>query len=299
MKHQPFLKTIFSALCVTLLLTACNKNGGGGGTPNNSDVMYPATLSSYEGNNSGYPANFTFKYDDKHHLTYMGNHDRFSNISSNGVQQVILTSQDTLIVANLFSGNIYTGQGVNDVRTNYQWKYYSGTNTTSAVITYYFTTGPAPDYRVSSHNGGTYTQFFTYDDNGNLVTSQFVTNAVGSPNSSSYDPGGLVYDKLTYKGYDNTKLSPYSAVAGYQFISYLWSYPWQFSLAVSKHNPTQVIEESLKTNTMKWSVYSQSDYTYIFNEQGYPSQIKITTVYPSTATPTKAFYQTYNFTYSK
>ena len=289
-----------SVIAFIVLLPACKKNtgGGGGGGSNNSDLLYPATLSFYEGSNSGYPANSTFKYDAQHHLTYMGNKDRYSNISSAGVQQVVITSGDTLIIANLFAGDIYTGNGVSLIKTNYMWKYSTGSSVTGPVNTYYFTNSDATNNFVGSYNGGTYTQFFTYDNNGSLISSKIVTNAVGSPNSGNYDPGGLEYDRISYKGYD-TKSSPYSAVPGYRFISYQWAYPWQFYLSMSKHNPAQIIEESLNTTTMKWSVYSQSDLTYTYNDQGYPSQVKITTVYPSTGTPTQAFYQTYNFTYSK
>jgi hypothetical protein len=291
------MKSITYLIAIATLFTACKKTGGtpGGGTGNNSNVMYPATLSFYEGNNSAYPSNSTFKYDDKHNLTYMGNSDRYSNIAGSSVQQIIITS-DTLIITNLFSGNILTGIGVDQIKTNYMNKYSGGNSTTGPVYTYYFANTDATGNFLGSYNGGTYTQFFTYDNNGNLTSSKFVTNAVGSPNSSSYDPGGLEYDRLTFKNYDS-KPSPYSAIAGWRYISYQWAYPQQFYFSLSQHNPTQIIEESLNTNTMTWSVYAQVDLTYTYNDQGYPSQVKITTVYPSTATPTQAFYQTYNFTY--
>ncbi|MFT3823344.1 MAG: hypothetical protein QM731_05465 [Chitinophagaceae bacterium] len=307
MKQITYPKDIFAefialaraVIVFAVLLPACKKNGGTpGGGGSNSDVYYPATLSFYEGNNSSYPSRSSFKYDDKHLLTYMGNSGRYSNISDNGVQQVILSGSDTLIIANLFSGDIYTGKGVDQIKTNYMWKYSTGNSTTGPVSTYYFTNTDATNNFLGSYNGGTYTQSFKYDGNGNLTTSTFVTNSSGSPTSTNYDPGGLLYDKITYKGYDD-KPSPYSAVAGYRYISWQWAYPWQFYFSMSKHNPTQIIEESLNTTTMVWSVYSQSDLTYTYNDQGYPSQVKITTVYPSTGTPTQAFYQTYNFTYAK
>lgn len=304
MKSIVYLKRAFRLVSIAapvitlaMLLPACKKNGGGG-TGNNSDVMYPATLSFYEGTNSGYPSNSTFKYDDKHHLTYMGNSGRYSNIEGSGIQQVVISSGDTLIIANLFSGDILTGKGVDLIKTNYMWKYRGGNSTTGPVNTYYFTNTDATNNFLGSYNSGAYTQYFTYDNNGNVTFSKIVTNAVGSPGSGSYNPGGLEYDRLTFKDYDNNP-SPYSAIAGWRYISYQWAYPQQFYFSLSKHNPTQIVEESLNTTTMTWSIYAKVDLTYMYNDQGYPSQVKITTVYPSTATPNQAFYQTYNFTYSK
>lgn len=304
MKRITYLKKALSGwmtlampvVVLALLLPACKKNGGSGGGGNTA-VLYPATLSFYEGNNSAYPSRSTFKYDDQHRLTYMGNNERYSNIASAGVEQVILNARDTLIITNLFTGNIYTGQGVTDIRTNYMWKYSTGNSLTGPVSTYYFISS-ASTKQLASYNGGTYSQHFVYDQEGNLTSSKFVTNSRGLPGQSSFDPGGLEYSRLTYTGYD-TKPSPYSAVAGYQYIAYQWSYPQHFYFAMSKHNPTQIIEESLNTTTMRWSVYAQVDLTYTYNEQGYPSQVKIKTVYPSTATPAQAFYQTYDFTYAQ
>lgn len=287
-------------IAIAVLLPACKKTGGGGngGGGGSSDVMYPATLSFYEGSNSGYPANSTFTYDDKHHLTYFGYNGRYTIVSGNNTEQVILSNSDTLVLVNLFSGNILTGVGVDKINTNYMWKYSSGSSLTGPVNTYFFMNTDATGNFLGAYNGGTYTQYFTYDNNGSLTFSKFVTNAVGSPNSSSYDPGGLEYDRITFKDYDD-KPTPYSNVAGWRYISWQWSYPWQFYLSMSKHNPAQIIEESLNTNTMTWSVYSHSDLTYTYTDAGYPSQIKITTTYPSTGTPNQAFYQTYNFTYTK
>jgi|GEM_PF-4031862 len=306
MKRITYSKRAFAGLValatpvflIAVLLSACHKNpGGGGGTPNNSDVLYPATLSFYEGGNSGYPSVSTFKYDANHHLTYMGNRDRYWNISGNGVQNVIIGSIDTIIVNNTFGGDLYGAGGASLVSTFYINKNSYG-STSGPVNTYYFAGMGGAANTTGNYNGGTYTQFYTFDANGDVSFSKIVTNAVGSPNSSSYDPGGLDYDHITFKGYDSHP-SPYSNIPGYKWAAWQWSYPWQMSLAHSKHNPTQIIEESLNTNTMKWSVYSQSDFTYTYNDQGYPSEIKVTTVYPSTGTPTKAFYQTYDFTYTK
>jgi len=293
MKH-----TILVTLCVTLLLQACKKNGKpGGGTPGSSDVMYPITLSFYEGNNSAYPQKSTFKYDDKHQLTWFGNNERYTNVASNGTQLVILGA-DTLIDTYLYSGNIYTGEGVERVTSSYLWKYSYGSHYQGPFNTYYFTNTDATHSAIGSYNDNTNTQFFTYDANGNLAFSRFVTDAVGSPNSTSYNPGGFEFVRITCKGYDD-KLSPYSAIPGWRYISYVWAYPWQYYLSMRKHNPTQIIQEDVNMNTMKWEVYSQSDLTYTYNDQGYPAEVKITTTYPSTATPNQAFYQTYDFTYSK
>lgn len=300
MKYSFFTKTILFALGVTLVLPACKKDtggGGGNGGGNGADALYPATVSFYQGSNGAYPSVSMFKYDDKHHLTYMGNSSRYTTVSGNGVLLTVIGAPDTTLAVSNFSGDIYTGNGVTLVKFNYVNKSPSG-STTSAVNTYLLGVGGAPDYKLNNYSGGTYTHFFTYDDKGNIVSSKIVTNAVGSPNSTSYDPGGLEYDRLTYKGYDD-KPSPYSAMPGYRFIAYPWSYPQDFTFAFSKHNPSQIIEESLNTNTMKWAVYSQTDFTYTYNDQGYPSQVKITVSYPQSPAGQNTFYSTYNFTYGK
>ena len=296
------MKSITYLLAIVLLLPACKKtgngSGGSGGTTGGGDIMYPATLSFYQGNNSAYPSNSTFKYDDKHHLTYYGNNESHTNVAGNSTQLVVLDNSDTLIDSYLYSGDILTGKGVDQVKTNYMWKYSNGSSYTGPVNTYYFANTDATGNFLGSYNGGTYTQFFTYDNNGSLTYSKIVTNSSGSPNSSDYNPGGLEYDHITFKNYDD-KPSPYSAIAGWRYISYQWAYPWQFYLSLSQHNPGQIVEESLNTDTMKWFVYSQSDLTYTYGDNGYPSQIKITTTYPNSGTPNQTFLQTYNFTYSK
>ncbi len=287
------MKKILYITAVAVLLSACKKNGGSG-TPGNSDLMYPATLAF--DNNTGYPEKSTFKYDDKRHMTYVGNDARFTSIGSNGSALVVITGKDTLVASYLFDGDIYAGNNIGTVVMNYLNKYASGSHVQGPNYTFYFTYSNASHTALGSYNGGSFTQYFTYDDKGNLTFSKFVTNAAGSPNSTSYDPGGLEYDRITFKGYDD-KPSPYSAVAGYRYIAYPWSYPWQMYLALSQHNPTQIIEESLNTNTMKWSVYTQSDISYSYNDQGYPTEVIVKVSSPGTAY--QPYYQRYYFTYTK
>lgn len=293
MKHTSLLILAFGAMT---FLPACKKSGGGGGATNNADAYYPATLSFYEGNNGAYPAKSTFKYDDKHHLTYFGSKDRWTDIAASGATLVVPGGYDTTILVNIFNGNIYTG-AVTEVRQNYANKS-GGSLTTYPVSTYSFTGMDKTAGVTSTYNGGKYTQYFTLDGNGNLTDSKFVTNAWGSPNSTAFDPGGLEYVRMKFTGYD-TKPSPYSALPEWKFASFPWSYPEQMSFGFSKHNPTQIIEENLNTTTMKWAVYRQVDFTYTYNDQGYPSEVKITTLYPQSPAGQNTFYATYDFTYSK
>jgi len=290
------MKNIIYFIAIAVLFSACKKNGGSGGTgtPGNSDLMYPATLAF--DNNTGYPEKSTFKYDDKHHMTYFGNGARFTNVGSSSTALVVITGKDTLVASYLFDGDIYAGNNIGKVEMNYLNMYSSGNHLQGPNYTYYFTYSDASHTTLGSYNGSTYTQHFTYDDKGNVSFSNFITNAVGSPNSTNYDPGGLEYDRITFKGYDD-KPSPYSAVPGYRFIAYPWAYPWQMYLALSKHNPTQIIEESLNTSTMKWSVYTQSDITYSYNDQGYPTEVIVKVSSPGTAY--QPYYQKYYFTYTK
>ncbi|MBS1663688.1 MAG: hypothetical protein JST68_21775 [Bacteroidetes bacterium] len=294
------MKFTTSILAIVVFLSACKKNGGsgGGGGTNNTNVMYPATLSYYEGNNSAYPAKSTFKYDDKHHLTYYGNEGRWTSLSGNGVQLVVPGGYDTTILVYNFSGNIYTGE-VGQVESYYINKI-NGGSTTGPKSTYSLIGMTAAKNTSAIANLGKVSQYLKFDGNGDVASSYFITNAWGSPNSTQYDPGGLIYDRLTFTGYD-TKPSPYSAIPEYKFTDFPWSYPERMSFDFSQHNPGKIVEESLNQTTMTWSTYRETTFTYTYTDQGYPSQVKITTYYPSSQGPSgqNTYYATYNFTYAK
>ncbi|MET0244018.1 MAG: hypothetical protein ABW174_11145 [Flavitalea sp.] len=290
--------SITAILAMGVTFTSCKKSTGSQNPqPGGSDLLYPTTVSFYEGNNSAYPEVREFKYDGDHLLTFMGTKYRYAKINASSVDKIYI-DRDTLVISNIFDGNIYTGKNVNNVSSTSRWRYSGSLPPYNGPENKYNLPPTDPSYTKILHfNMGKASHFFSYDDNGNLTSSKFVTNSWGSPNSSQFDPGGLEYARLTYKGYDD-KLSPYSSIAGYRFIAFQWAYPQEFSFAMSKHNPTQIIEESLDTNTRTFKVTSQVDFTYTYNDQGYPTQVKIKTVYPNSSTPSDAFYQTYNITSS-
>lgn len=281
-----------------IAFTGCKKNTGSSNPqPGAADKLYPATLAFY--NNTQYPENSVFKYDGDHNLTYTGNANRYYNIDAGHSQLIVIQRGDTMYNTYSFDRNIYTEKGIVNATNLVKWRYAGGLPPyQSAESKYLFMPAVGTDGQVGHANLGKLSQNITYDNNGNVASVTHVTNAWGSPNSTQYDPGGLVLSKITYKGYDD-KPSPYSSIAGYSYISVLWVYPQHFYFSLSKHNPTQIIEESLDTNTMKYSIYSKSDFTYTYNEQGYPTQVKIKIVYPSSGTPDQEFYLTYDFTYSK
>lgn len=295
MQHASGRMVILLAISMTLFLPACKKTGSGpsGGGPNTKALYYPTTISSYQGTNGAYPSIATCKYDSQHRLTYLGN-DAFNyTINSENVTQTVLgTSGETDITYNNYNGNIYTGGGTTSVDNSALIKT-SNTSYTIPARTYLF--AYTSNNALSAFDDGANTTHFSYDDNGNLTGLSLITDPQGSPNSGSYKPGGDEIQRMTFKGYD-TNPSPFSAVSVYRFVTMPWGYSYSYPFAFSRHNPAQVIEEDLNSATRQWYVYSQTDYTYTYNEHGYPSQVKFTVTYP--ANNNSVYYFTYNFTYT-
>ncbi|RYF98115.1 MAG: hypothetical protein EOO02_19575, partial [Chitinophagaceae bacterium] len=204
------LVSIATVLAMGTIFTSCKKSTGSPNPqPGGSDLLYPATVSFYEGNNSGYPEVREFKYDRDHLLTFMGTKSRYTRIDASSVEKVYI-DRDTLVISNIFDGNIYTGKNVRNVSSTDRWKYANGLPPYTGLEKKWGLPPTDDSYtRILYFNSGKQSQFFTYDNDGNLASSKWVTNAWGSPNSSQFDPGGLEYARLTYKGYDD-RLSPYS-----------------------------------------------------------------------------------------
>jgi hypothetical protein len=126
---------------------------------------------------------------------------------------------------------------------------------------------------------------FTYDANDNFKTISW-TNLTGFQ-------AGSVNASMTVTAVDN-KPSPFSAVKGYNVISYPQSDAPDYALAFCKNNPTQILYKQYDNAQETLVTTEQDDFTYSYNAQGYPTSVTVKITHPGTnTTDTKSYTYTY------
>ncbi len=301
MKTYPRPATLVTILAISLLIHSCSKNntppGGGGGNTNPFNIMYPATESFYEGNYSGYPTVWTYRYDNNNNLTWYGQDSGYyREINQHGVNQYsydlplyIFGNSYSYSIANTLdsSVNIYTGLPT-QVRSLRIDRDVPGevTTTTPSGLSYWINTADGLLDREVTSDGGGLNVIYSYDDQKNLKGISWV--ALTGPRV------GAEYARLKVVSLDDHP-SPFWAVRGWRIISYPQAYPDQFGLAYCHNNPIQIIVEDYDANTGTYKPYEQDDFVYTYNEAGYPSHIVLTRTYYTTIV--SHFTVTYDYTY--
>jgi YD repeat-containing protein len=248
---------------------------------------------------------YNYEYDKENHLTkYYRDNIISYNIGTNQVDQVVTdyifyqgatvpfstsgySFVYTLVGQPNTSVNLYTTAPTQVTYTYYYKNDISGETTSKpgGQLQFYNNKDGLPTKIITSDGGGKNTNL-TYDDNGNLKLIEFVN--LSGPRV------GAVYGRLTVKSLDD-KSSPFSGVKGYPTISYPQGYPQDYALAYCKNNPKQIISESYDVSKNAFVVYQQDDFTYTYNDKGYPTQIVVNTTYINAVTTHNT--RTYNYTY--
>ncbi|MDR3697871.1 hypothetical protein [Mucilaginibacter sp.] len=293
------------ATCSILLLGNCKKNLGSLKPPPTVDsaivnAMYPASVTTY-------PGETKYEYDkDNHLVNYSRDSTVIVNIGANQVDQnvneyttnsngqsVLYHVSTTSFVYNMVgqpntSVNIYNTAPTQVTYTYFDKDIKSGITQSrpGGQLQFENNKDGLPVKEISSDGGG-YNYDFTYDSNGNMQKVEFVH--LSGPRA------GAVYGRVTITSLDD-KHSPFSAVKGYWVASFPQSYQSDYALAFCKNNPKQIISESYDTTKGAFVVYQQDDFSYVYNDKGYPTQIIINTTYYN-ATTTQGVVTTYNYTY--
>ena len=90
--------------------------------------------------------------------------------------------------------------------------------------------------------------------------------------------------------------SPFSAVKGYNVISYPQQFVSDYALAFCKNNPIQIIYKQFDYDKGDLETTEQDDFTYTYNDQGYPATIAVKVTSFATS-GTTAITKNYTYTY--
>ena len=299
-----FIKTTIylSAACTVFLFSSCRKVSNIQQPPlvdpNIVNAMYPAVQSFYDGGQSAYPTVYNYQYDkDNQLIKYGRDKDLIREINAHGVAETsydnslgIITTISyaySLVGQTNTAVNIYTTLP-NQVTSTYFYKYIKTGVTRSelgGVWQFESSTNGLPSKEITADSGGR-NYVFSYDDNGNLKEIDFVT-LTGSR-------AGAVYGKLKVTSLDN-KPSPFSQVKGYFACSYPQGYAWNYALALCKNNPIQMTNERYDPTKNAFVMDEKDDFTYVYNSNGYPTQITVSTTYYNATTT--YYTKTFNYTY--
>ncbi len=270
-------------------------NPGGGDTLVPIQARIPIELSFYDGTASAYPTVYKFQYDQNNLLTHWGTDSVYSNIFAHGVSEVVFDwpyisgFNYTYRIANSLdtSVSLYDGQPSElDIVFASKDRFYGITNSTPEAP-YFFEYGANGLLVKSITNGGDGLNVNqSYDDKGNLKEIDYVrVNGVRA---------GNFFSKLTVTGYDD-KFSPFIAVKGWKWASWPQGYAWQYATAFCNNNPTQITVVDWDDDSNSFKPYSVDDFTYTYNDDGFPTTIVDNTTY-TTATTTH-YTRTFNYTY--
>jgi hypothetical protein len=266
--------------------------------PDIVNAMYPVVQSYSEGSQSYL---FNYEYDKDNHLVkYSRGNVVDWNISPNQVDVTTnqYSSSSQQLVHTSTTSYVYTLAGIPNTSVNlYESaptlmtysavdKYLTtGTTNSSAPRTVQFANnkdGLPVKVADSPDHGSTY----TYDDKKNLVKIEFVRTSGARANP--------IYVRLTFSSFDD-KPSPFSSVKGYWPISFPQAYNWHYALALCKNNPKQSVTEVFDESKNAFVTSEINDYTYTYNDKGYPTDISInTTYYGGVTTHNLGFYH-YNY----
>jgi YD repeat-containing protein len=291
------------ALCALFLLSHCRKVKDIPKTPNLDtailNAMYPASISI---NNNGQLSTSNYEYDKDNHLVKFGTNTLFSTIGTN---QVDLTYNEyannngqTALIHVSTTSYIYTLAGLpntsvniyNTAPTQVNYTYYEKDVLSGVIssrpggVSQFFCNSDGQPTKVIDNNTNNVT--YTYDDKKNLTKMEVVR--LSGPRA------GALYQRTNFLSFDD-KRSPFSAVKGYWPMTYPQSYNWNFALAFCKNNPKQTTTEIFDVVKNDFVPYETDDYTYVYNEKGYPTQVTVNVTYYTAVTT--HFVYTYNYTY--
>lgn len=302
-----FIKTtiyLFAA-CTVFLLSNCKKVSDIPQPPlvdsNIVNAMYPAVQSFYDGSQSAYPTVYSYQYDKDNQLIKYGQDNLYTReISANAVAEStydlgldivatmnyafsmvgqtntavnIYTASPNQVGMTLISKNLKTGVTWSEPAVFWQFEYNNKGQLLREI--------------TSGDRGVNYD--FSYDDNGNFKEIDDVK--LTGPRA------GAVYSKLKVISLDN-KPSPFSHVKGYWAALWPQGHAEDFAGAFCKNNPIQMTNERYDPTKNAFVMDEKDDFTYMYNDKGYPTQITVnTTYYNAIATTTTHYTRTYNYTY--
>jgi hypothetical protein len=285
MKHTHLL---LPALMFALVFSSgCskNKNTNGPGTP--GAAKYPATITITDA--SGGRRITTYEYNDKKQLVKY--RTDAGVIRSFGTAEIVetvptltFTAINTWVFENMSGQNVYEGGSVGKMLWESKYVFTNGnTRTDKRGIPLFSSTA---DGRMESSQTILYvpdpatTLYYTYDDKKNLKQIEFF---------QSTEPS-RPFNRLKVTGVDD-KPSTFSAVRGYQWLSYPQAYAVDYSFAFCVNNPTQIVIESYDRASNSYKVYEQNDFTYAYDADGYPTTMNVSiTYYGTTTTRSSASY---------
>lgn len=250
--------------------------------PDIVNAMYPVAQSYSEGSQSYL---YKYEYDKDNHLFKYSRGNVVSwNISSNQVDVTVneYSSSTQELVHMSTTSYVYVMAGLPNTSVNFY-------ETAPTFMSYSSTDKDLILGTVKSRPGGT-VQFFnnkdglpvkvadspdhgstyTYDDKKNLVKIEFVRTSGTRANP--------IDTRVTFLSFDD-KPSPFSSVKGYWPISFPQAYNWHYALAFCKNNPKQSITEVFDESKNAFVKIEVNDYTYTYNDKGYPTDIGINTTY--------------------
>jgi hypothetical protein len=283
---------LFSAFAI-ISFSSCSKSGTSPtkqtGTTT-ATAMYPASYSLSQG---GSTVTFQFSYDGNNNITkYTNGGSNETDVDLHTVVRTVSSGTDVFITTYAYAGasnapvDIYTTIPTTLSISLYHKDLQSGGSTTSPNGAWLFTGGGNTLTQEATSDQGGKNLNFAYDANGNLKTVSFV--------SLSGAQAGIPYSILTVTSLDN-KPSPFSAVKGYNIISYPQAYLAEYALAFCKNNPTQMVLSQYDVSTKTYIPVEQDDFTYLYNDKGYPTSITVNISYPGP--PETHFTETYTYTY--
>lgn len=280
MKHANLL--LSSLMFVLVFSSACskNKNNNGPGTPGGGTMKYPATITMTDA--TGGRRTTTYEYNEKNQLISQIRNDGVRRdfgtaIIVETVPSLTFTATNTWVFENMTTQNVYDGGSVSKMMWESKYVFTNGSTRTDKRGTPLFTS--SADGRMESSQTLLYvpdpatTLYYTYDDKKNLKQIEFFrSNEPSRP-----------YTRLKVTGVDD-KPSTFSAVRGYQWLSYPQAYAVDYSFAFCRNNPTQIVIESYDQASNSYKVAEQNDFTYMYDAEGYPVTINVNTTYYSATT---------------
>ncbi|PZR25398.1 MAG: hypothetical protein DI535_18170 [Citrobacter freundii] len=274
MKHTPLLPLVL--IFALAFSSGCSKNKSPNDpdTPGSGTTKYPATITKTD---AAGRITTTYEYNDKKQLI---SHKREDGVRRDfGTAQIVETVPSLTVTAistwdfeYKTTQNIYEGGSVGKMLWETTYKFTNGNTRTDKRGIPLFTS--TEDGRIESDKTVLYvpdptkTNYYTYDDKKNLKQIEFF---------QSTEPS-RPFNRLKVTGVDD-KPSPFSAVRGYQWLSYPQSYAIDYSFAFCRNNPTQIVIESYDRTSNSYKIAEQNDFTYTYDTDGYPTTVNINTTY--------------------
>lgn len=269
MKYSPLL--LSALMCSAVFFSACSKNNNGSQpVPPAAAAKYPATVTKTDA--AGRLAT-TYEYNDKNQLIKYRRDDGV--MREFGTAQIVETVPSLTVTAvntwnfeNMTTKNVYEGGSVRTMHWETTYINFNGTQWTDMRGNPIFSS--LEDGRMTSSVTELYvTQpttslLYTYDDKKNLKQIEFFTS----------DQTTRPFSRLKVMGVDD-KPAPFSAVRGFQWLSYPQAYPIDYSFGYCLNNPTQIIIETYDKNSNSYKLSEQDDFTYTYDADGYPTAISL------------------------